>query len=118
MILRSTLSSPRPENQGLLDVAMSLLDTQPGLGGRADARLREVWSLGSHLVLLMVQRAPAASLALVIRLLTSRILSAKRAFQYVACLANLVKRALGVCLENFTVMSKEKERTRENRIVE
>lgn len=93
-------------DQGVQDLAISLLDCQPGLGGKPDLKLSSTWELGTYILTTVVRYSPKTAPS-VAKLLTKRIISARSnqmTVQYTGCLTNVVKRELGVFMEKPDVL--------------
>jgi Fanconi anemia group I protein len=84
--------------QGLVELALGLLDTSAGLG-KPDLRVRAAWQLGSDVLQKVLARA-SSSLGSIVKALTARIVSSRGAVAYVACLNALVREHVPLLMEN------------------
>ncbi len=88
---------------GVTDLAFTLLDVRPSLGGKPDARIKELWSVGRQ-VLIATFKSCSASIKTVLPMLAKRIKSSQAAPQFTDCLKSVVRQALSLCMENAALL--------------
>lgn len=84
--------------KGCLDLALTILDSSPGLG-KPDKKLIALWTLGDEMLCRMIKTFPH-TIEVVIKMICKRILGSRQAYQYTDCLQKLVKGAGWTLVDN------------------
>ena len=82
---------------GIVDLALIILDIKAGLGGKPDAKLREMWTLAQN-ILKTVVKSKTGVAEVILKQLSKRIMYSKAAPRYTDTVKNVISQAQGELL--------------------